>query len=36
MKILKSVGPRTGACETPERISKGGKRVSKIPTENTY
>jgi len=34
MKILKIKGPRTDLCETPERISKGGKRVSNLPTED--
>lgn len=34
MKILKSRGPRTNLCETPERISKDGKRVSNLLTED--
>jgi hypothetical protein len=35
MNILKSKGPRTDPCGTPERTSKGNEKVSKMRTDDS-
>ena len=33
MNVLKSRGPQTGWCGTPDRTSKGAKSISKVQVE---